>query len=224
LFCYTPRVQTEIIHALSRDALPRAVEVLSSGGLVAFPTDTVYGVASLPWTPEVVTRLYEAKARPALRAVPLLLSDADQVARVALVPAHLEAAFRRVAARYWPGGLTLVVLKTALVIEEVSRGPTVAIRVPGLALTRELIEAAGGVLAVTSANLSGQPNPVTAQEVEAQLDGRIELILDGGSCLGGVPSTILDLTRQPPAIIRHGIISADDLCETIGEVGSCSQR
>jgi len=217
-------VQTEIIHALSRDAVPRAVEVFSSGGLVAFPTDTVYGVASLPWTPEVVARLYEAKERPALRAVPLLLSDAQQVARVAIIPAHFEATFRRVAARYWPGGLTLVVLKTARVIEEVSRGPTVAIRVPGLSLTRELIEATGGVLAVTSANLSGRPNPVTAQEVEAQLGGRIELILDGGPCLGGVPSTILDLTCRPPAIIRHGIISDDDLRQTIGQVESCSQR
>ena len=216
-------MQTEIIHALSREALPRAVEVLSSGGLVAFPTDTVYGVASLPWTPEVVARLYEAKERPTLRAVPLLLSNADQVEHVAIIPDHFEAAFRRVAARYWPGGLTLVVLKTARVIEEVSRGPTVAIRVPGLVLARELIEAAGGVLAVTSANLSGQPNPVTAQEVEAQLGGRIELILDGGPCPGGVPSTILDVTVCPARIIRHGIIAEDDLFETIGQVGSCSQ-
>jgi L-threonylcarbamoyladenylate synthase len=217
-------VQTEIIDALSREALPRAVQVLSSGGLVAFPTDTVYGVGALPWSPEAVSRLYEVKERPRLRAVPLLLAGPDHVEGIAVIPGHIESAFRRLATRFWPGGLTLVVLKTARVIEEVSRGPTVALRVPGPALTRELIEAAGGALAVTSANISGQPSPVAAQEVGDQLGGRIELILDGGACPGGVPSTLLDLTVQPPHIIRHGIVSDEDLCETLGQTGPCPRR
>jgi L-threonylcarbamoyladenylate synthase len=213
--------ETEIIHALSKDAARRAVEVLAAGGLVAFPTDTVYGVAALPWNPEAVARLYEAKQRPCDRAVPLLLSDADQFCRVATVPDWFQGALRRLTARFWPGGLTIVVPKTEAVLDQVSAGPTVAVRVPGLLLARELIGAAGGVLAVTSANISGQPNPVTAHEVEHQLGGRIDLILDGGACPGGVPSTVLDCTVCPPRTLRHGIISDEALSEVMALDGDC---
>ena len=216
--------ETEIIHALSRDASQRAVEVLEAGGLVAFPTDTVYGVAALPWDPNAVARLYEAKQRPSDRPVPLLLSDAGQFCRVATVPEWFEGAFQRLTARFWPGGLTVIVPKTEAVLDQVSAGKTVAVRVPGLLLARELIQAAGGVLAVTSANISGQPNPVTVREVEQQLGGRIELILDGGTYLGGVPSTILDCTVCPPHTIRHGIIPDEALSEAIGPDGVCAER
>ena len=217
-------IETEVIHALSRDAPRRAAEVLEAGGLVAFPTDTVYGVASLPWHPEAVARLYEAKQRPSDRPVPLLLSDACEFSRVAIVPPWFKGAFAKLTARFWPGGLTLVVPKTEAVLDQVSVGPTVAVRVPDLVLARELVRAAGGVLAVTSANISGQPNPVTAREVEDQLGGRIELILDGGTCPGGVPSSVLDCTSRPPRTLRHGIISDETLREAIGCDGFCAER
>ena len=217
-------IETEIIHALSRDAPRHAVEILQAGGLVAFPTDTVYGVASLPWDPRAVARLYEAKQRPSDRPVPLLLSDAGEFSRVATVPPWFGSAFKRLSARYWPGGLTLVVPKTESVLDKVSAGPTVAVRVPGTSLARKLIRAAGGVLAVTSANISGQPNPVTAREVKAQLGGRIELILDGGACPGGVPSTILDCTACPARVIRRGIISDAALRDAIGPEAPCAER
>ena len=217
-------IQTEVIHARSRDARSRAVEVLQAGGLVAFPTDTVYGVASLPWDSHAVARLYEAKRRPSNRPVPLLLSDGDQFSRVGTAPPGFESAFNRLRARYWPGGLTLVVLKTEIVLMEVSAGPTVAVRVPGTSIARDLIRAAGGVLAVTSANISGQPNPVTASEVQTQLGGRVELILDGGACPGGVPSTILDCTTYPPRVIRHGIISDAVLWDALGLKTPCAER
>ncbi len=180
----------------------RAVEVLKAGGLVAFPTDTVYGVAAWPWDDEAVRRLYEAKRRPADMPIPLLLSDAGQVERVAVLPVQCRPLLNR----FWPGGLSLVLNKKASVSDVISPRPTVAVRMPDLDLALDLIGEAGGVLAVTSANISGQPSPVTAQEVKEQMEGRIDLILDGGPCPGGVPSTIIDCSISPPRILRHGAI------------------
>ena len=207
-----------MVHAGGSGALRQAVEVLRAGGLVAFPTDTVYGLAAFPWDAQAVTRLFEAKERPADRAIPLLLSDASQLQRVAVLPGACQERLRQVGERFWPGALTLVLRKTEAVPEAVSHGTTVAVRVPDLPLARALIRAAGGALAVTSANLSGQPSPVTAREVEEQLGGRIELILDGGACKGGVPSTILDCTVSPPAVLRHGAISSEALQQVFGSI------
>ena len=207
-------MKAEVIHTGNENAQRRAVEVLKAGGLIAFPTDTVYGVAALPWNVEAVARLYEAKRRPPDRPIPLLLSDASQLSRVATLPPQ----FRRLIARFWPGGLTLVLLKTEMVPDTISAGPTVAVRVPDLPLTRALIRGAGGVLATTSANISGQPSPITAQEVKEQLGDRIDLILDGGPCRGGVPSSILDCTVSLPLLLRHGAIPEAALCAAIGPI------
>jgi len=211
-------METEIIHVGNENALRRAVEVLRAGGLVAFPTDTVYGLAASPWDADAVARLYKAKQRPSNRPIPLLLSDADQLSRVAILPPQFKRPFKRLSARFWPGGLTLVLLKTKIVPDGVSSGPTVAVRVPDLPLARDLIRAAGGVLAVTSANLSGQPNPITAREVEEQLEGRIALILDGGPCRGGIPSSLLDCTVFPPLLLRRGAITEADLHAAVGQI------
>lgn len=209
--------KTEILPA-SETNVARAVEVLKAGGVVAFPTDTVYGVAALPWDTDAVARLYEAKQRPRDRPIPLLLSDADQLNRVATLPPRFRRLYRRLSARFWPGGLTLILLKTEIVPDVVSPGLTVAVRVPDLPLARDLIRAAGGALAVTSANLSGQLSPITAQEVEEQLGGRIDLILDGGLCRGGVPSSILDCTVLPPRLLRHGAVPEAALRAAIGPI------
>jgi len=211
-------MRAEIIHARSDNAQRRAVEVLQGGGLVAFPTDTVYGLAALPWDADAVARLYEAKQRPLERPIPLLLSDVAYLDRVAVLPPQFRRPFKKLSDRFWPGGLTLVLSKTKFVLDVVSPGSTVAVRVPDLPLARDLIRAAGGVLAVTSANISGQPNPVTAREVEEQLGERIDLILDGGPCRGGVPSSILDCTIFPPLLLRHGSISEETLCAVIGPI------
>jgi L-threonylcarbamoyladenylate synthase len=211
-------MQADVIHAGSENAQRRAVEVLEAGGLVAFPTDTVYGLAVLPWDAEAVARLYEAKQRPSDRPIPLLLSDAGQLGRVATLVPGLRHQYRQLVARFWPGGLTLVLPKAEIVPDAVSAGPTVAVRVPDLPLARELIRGAGGVLAVTSANLSGQPNPITAHEVEEQLGDRIDLILDGGLCRGGIPSSILDCTVSPPVLLRRGVVSEAALRATIGPI------
>ena len=209
--------KTEVLHASDAN-VAHAVEVLQAGGLIAFPTDTVYGVAALPWNVDAVARLYEVKQRPPDRPIPLLLSDAGQLSRVATLPPGFSRPFKRLSARFWPGGLTLVLPKTRTVPGVVSPGPTVAVRVPDLSLTRDLIQTAGGVLAVTSANISGQPSPITAQAVEEQLGNRIDLILDGGPCRGGVPSSILDCTVSPPLLLRHGAIPAAILRAAIGPI------
>ncbi|MCX7683302.1 MAG: L-threonylcarbamoyladenylate synthase [Anaerolineae bacterium] len=206
----------EIVHAGSDYALQRAIEVLEAGGLVAFPTDTVYGLAAKPWDVAAVARIYEAKCRPAERAIPLLLSDAGQLERVAVVTPQMRQQLDLLIDRFWPGGLTLVLPKSEVVPEIVSQGPTVAVRVPDLPLALALIKGVHGVLAVTSANISGQPSPVTAQEVEEQLAGRIDLIIDGGPVRGGVPSTILDCTVSPPALLRRGAIPEEALSAVIG--------
>jgi len=211
-------MRTDVIRADRKDARPVAVELLRAGGLVAFPTDTVYGLAAWPWNAEAVARLYEAKQRPSDRPIPLLLSDVGRLDRVSLGPPQLCSALMRLTQRFWPGALTLVLPKAQSVPDVVSAGSTVAVRVPDLSLARDLIGDAEGVLAVTSANLSGCRSPVTAQEVEEQLGGRIELILDGGTSRGGVPSTILDCTVSPPELLRHGAVAEAALRAAIGTI------
>lgn len=200
-------MKTEVIRAQNRDATRRAVAVLNAGGLVAFPTDTVYGLAAYAWNDDAVRRLYQVKQRPRELPIPLLLSDAEEIVCVAV----FAGPCRELPERFWPGALTLVLPKKPSVSDVVSDRPTVAVRVPNLRLARDLIRRAGGVLAVTSANLSGASSPVTAQQVEEQLGGRISLIIDGGPCQEGVPSTILDCSVSPPRLLRRGAISEADL-------------
>jgi L-threonylcarbamoyladenylate synthase len=208
---------TEVRYA-SDDNVVYAVTVLKAGGVVAFPTDTVYGLGVTPWNQEAVMRLYEAKQRTSDKPIALLLSDVDYLTRVATPPPQLQPILTRLFNRFWPGGLTVVLPKTELVSDLISQGPTVAVRIPDLPLARALIRAAGGILAVTSANISGRLSPITAQEVEAQLQGRIDLILDGGPAPGGVPSTVLDGAAYPPRLLRYGAITVEALQAAIGPV------
>ena len=208
-----------VLTAGGTNALRLALETLQAGKLVAFPTDTVYGLAALPWDTEAIARLYKAKQRPAEKPIPLLLSDSEELTRVAALPPQFTSQIKRLISRFWPGGLTLVLPKAEIVSSAISPGPTVAVRVPRLPLARELIRDAGGVLAVTSANISGQPSPITAQEVEEQLEGRIAVILDGGPCPGGIPSTLLDCTIWPPTLLRRGAVSIEKLRAAVGSIG-----
>jgi len=202
-------MSTLIIPTDHPEAIERAVSVLRRGGLVAFPTDTVYGVGAIAFNPQAVARIYEVKGRPRSKAIPLLLTDA---ADLPLVAESIPPLAERLAERFWPGPLTLVLHKRAIVPDVVTAGgDTVAVRVPDHPVARALIAALGTPLAATSANRSGEPSPVTAEEVLAQLGGRIDLILDGGHCPGGVPSTVLDLTVSPPAVLRPGPVSAQEI-------------
>ena len=200
-------IETKVL-PVTEDSMVEAVRILSAGGLVAFPTDTVYGVGAHAFQPQAVEKIYAAKIRPRDKAIPLLLATPDDLS---LVAESVPSVVHLLAERFWPGGLTLVLRKRAIVSDAVSLGPTVALRVPDHGVTQALIAALGVPLAATSANLAGNPSPVTAQEVVRELAGRIELILDGGPCPGGIPSTVLDLTTDPPTILRSGAIAEEDI-------------
>jgi L-threonylcarbamoyladenylate synthase len=196
-------MDTLILPADHPDALPQALQILRSGGLVAFPTDTVYGVGALAFDATAIEKIYEAKGRSTEKAIPILLGDAADLEQVT---AQVSEMSLRLAGRFWPGPLTLVVPKHPSLPEAVSTSPTVGVRVPDHLVARALLRAAGP-MAVTSANLSGQASPSTAQEVYAQLGGRILLILDGGGTPGGVPSTVVNCLGAQPVILREGPVT-----------------
>ncbi|OGO52907.1 MAG: threonylcarbamoyl-AMP synthase [Chloroflexi bacterium RBG_16_68_14] len=188
-------------------ALKRAVEVLRRGGLVAYPTDTVYGLAADPANPQAVEKLFEAKRRPPNQPVPLLLASA---ADVALVVSDVPEVARRLMDAFWPGALTIV-LRKAPSFQSAAVGETVGLRVPDHPVPRELARLLGGPITGTSSNVSGGPEPLTADEARSQLGDAVDLILDGDRCPGGRPSTVVDCTVEPPRIVREGAISRQEL-------------
>ncbi len=200
-------IETRVL-PVTEESMAEAVRILLAGGLVAFPTDTVYGVGAHAFQPQAVEKLYTAKIRARDKAIPLLLARADELS---LVAESLPPTAGPLVEKFWPGGLTLVVRKRAIVSDVVSSGPTVAVRVPAHPVPQALIAAMGAPLAATSANRAGHPSPVTAQDVVRELTGRVELILDGGPCPGGIPSTVLDLTTDPPMVLRAGAITEEDI-------------
>jgi L-threonylcarbamoyladenylate synthase len=205
-------METTILPISHPDAMPHALEILRSGGLVAFPTDTVYGLGALAFSGPAIESIYVAKDRPLEKAIPVLLGVVDDLVRVAYdVPAQAA----KLAARFWPGPLTLVLPKHPALPVSVSAAGTVGVRIPDHTAARLLLRLAGP-LAVTSANISGQANPSTADEVFAQLGGRIALILDGGPTPGSVASTVVDCVGPEPQILRLGSISQEDIRAALG--------
>ena len=207
-------MHTEIVPASATDAISRALDVLQAGGLVAFPTDTVYGVGALAFDGKAVESIYAAKDRPVEKAIPILLGDPGDIEKVGT---DIPSSAHQLADRFWPGPLTLLVPKRASLPEAVSATATVGVRVPDHEVARELLRAAGP-MAVTSANISGASSPVTALEVHEQLRGRIALIIDGGRTPGGVPSTLVDCTAAELKVLREGPISLDELLSTLKRV------
>lgn len=198
---------TERLSTSKSTAIPRALEVLQAGGLIAFPTDTVYGLAAATFSPSAIDRIYEAKSRELTKAIAILVGEISQLDL--LTPGLTDSA-RGLAERFWPGALTLVVNKHPRLPQNLSTYPTVGLRMPNHPFALALLQKVGP-LATTSANLSGGSNASSAEDVLAQLEGRIELLLDGGLCPGGVPSTVVDCTQNPPVILRHGAISEDEI-------------
>lgn len=200
-------MKTEILSAEHPVALRHAVDVLNNGGTVVFPTDTVYGLAALPFERKYVDRLYVIKGRNSARAIAVLLGDLSDLERIARSPS--EAALR-LAGRFWPGPLTLIVPRSLDLPDILSKNPTIGVRIPDHPVALQLLRMAGP-LAVTSANISGHANTTTVQEVLEQLNGRVHLIIDGGRTPGGVPSTVVDCTKPDPVILRPGPISVADI-------------
>jgi L-threonylcarbamoyladenylate synthase len=195
------------------DGRSTAIEALRAGGVVAMPTDTVYGIGVSLDTPGGIERLFAAKSRPPDKAIALLLADLEQAADIG----ELTPAAQALAAAFWPGGLTLVVprrmdrpLPAALTGGELAPGaiPTVGLRVPNHDAPRALARALGP-LPTTSANRSGEPEARDADEIERLLGGAIELVLDGGPAGGGPASTVVDVTSEAPRILRSGAVDEE---------------
>ncbi|MBI2864533.1 MAG: threonylcarbamoyl-AMP synthase [Chloroflexi bacterium] len=209
------RLATRVIRATPA-AIRDCAEAIKRGALVAFPTDTVYGVGADAFDERAIQRLYESKLRPWGKAIPLLLYSVEGMAGVAVDIPDLAW---RLAKAFLPGGLTLVLRKAPRLSEILTAGTgSVAIRIPDHPVALALIAAVGEPLAVTSANLSGQPSPVTAREVLRQLGGRIDIVLDGGPCPGGQESSVLDLTGASPRLLRAGAVAKADLEKIAGRI------
>lgn len=203
--------ETQVVSAEDQTAIQTALEVLKRGGLVAFPTDTVYGLSASVSDPQAIAELYRVKVRIVEKAIPVLLANLSETSKVAR---SLPPNARRLAARFWPGPLTLIVWRRPDLPLEISADPTVGIRVPDQETALALLTAAGP-LAVTSANKSGQPSACTVEEVRSMLEGEIDLIVDGGDCPGGIPSTVVDCTRPVPRILRQGPILEEQILATL---------
>jgi L-threonylcarbamoyladenylate synthase len=206
-------MNTEVIKSDHPVAIPHAVDVLKNGGLVAFPTDTVYGLATIPTKTEFIERLYTAKGRESTRAIAILLSSPTELDQVAHSPSKPAI---QLAERFWPGPLTIIVPRHPDLPEILSPNPTIGVRIPDHDLALMLLKAAGP-LGVTSANISGRENTVTANEVLLQLDGKIHLVIDGGECPGSVPSTVVDCTTPKPVILRPGPIDQEEIQEAVAQ-------
>ena len=196
--------------------IDEASKVLQDGGIVAVPTETVYGLAGNALSSEVSSKIYEAKGRPSDNPLIVHISEVDDLYKLAK---NVPDEAINLAKAYWPGPLTMVLEKSDIVPESITGGlSTVAIRMPNNKIVLELISKSGIYLAAPSANTSGKPSPTTAEHVIADLSGKIDMIIDGGMVGIGIESTIIDLTSDIPVILRPGFITKKDLEEVVGEV------
>lgn len=194
----------------------KAGQILKEGGLVAFPTETVYGLGGAALNAGSSQKIYAAKGRPSDN--PLIIHITNMAALSKIVSEIPEAAYQ-LASAYWPGPLTMIFKKSDAVPMATTGGlSTVAVRMPSHKTARALIDAAGGYIAAPSANLSGRPSPTVAKYVIEDLDGRVDMIIDGGEVNIGLESTIIDLTEGQPVILRPGFITKEMLEATIGQV------
>lgn len=199
-----------------REAIAQAAAVLRARGLVAFPTETVYGLGANALDVEAVSRIFAAKGRPIHNPLIVHVHRKDDVH---LVATGWNEYATRLAERFWPGPLTLVLSRRNGVPDIVTAGgPTVAVRIPAHPVARALIEAAGFPLAAPSANLSSMVSPTCAEHVLRGLDGRIDMILDGGPTAGGLESTVLDVTASPARLLRPGLVSPGEIEAVIGPI------
>ncbi|MFK7801456.1 MAG: L-threonylcarbamoyladenylate synthase [Anaerolineae bacterium] len=194
---------THRLNGTSPYDITTGASLLKAGSTVVFPTDTVYGVGAGAFSSTGIAKLYAAKIREAEKGIPVLLADLADLDQIA---ADVSQAAWDLAERYWPGALTLIIPKSSNLPANISPNHGIAVRIPDHDLCRDLIRQVGGAVAATSANISGQPAALSANDAFAQLDGRVDAIIDGGTVLGGVPSTIISLLEEQPKILRQGPI------------------
>ncbi len=198
------------------DGIRRAGEILQKGGLVAFPTETVYGLGGDALNPDSSRKIYAAKGRPSDNPLIVHIAELDALPKIV---SHIPQTAWKLADAFWPGPLTMILPKSDVVPKETTGGlDTVAVRMPSHGVALALIRAAGGYIAAPSANTSGRPSPTKASFVAEDLNGKIDMILDGGEVGIGLESTIVDLTVEPPQILRPGYITKTMLEEVLGKV------
>ena len=201
---------------LNMEAIRRGGEILKQGGLVAFPTETVYGLGGDALNPQASMKIYAAKGRPSDNPLIVHIAEFDKLAPIV---AEVPEKAKILAEKYWPGPLTMILPKSDLVPKETTGGlDSVAVRFPSDKIAQELFKAAGGYVAAPSANTSGSQSPTTAQHVEEDLGEAIEMIIDGGQVGIGLESTIVDFTEDVPVVLRPGYISLEMLQDTLGDV------
>ncbi len=200
-------MQTITLPAENPASIETAIDLLNEGEIVAFPTDTVYGLGTNAFYSPGIIKLFEAKGRDANKAIAVLIGELDQLS---LLTDELSVTARKLVASFWPGGLTIVVPKKKDLPELLSAGSSIGIRMPNHPVALDLLRRFGPI-ATTSANLSGMQTPHDARDVERQLSKRVPLILDGGRCPGGVPSTVVDCTTEEVRILRPGTISMKEI-------------
>ncbi len=197
----------EIVTTIGSEWKRRAIAVLARGELVAFPTDTVYGLGVDAFNDQAVRKLYLAKGRSHEKAIPVLVANLEQFVDVV---DRTTLTTMRLVEKFWPGPLTIILGQASGLASSISVHGTVGVRIPDHPIAQELILEVGP-LAVTSANRSGDPEACTAEEIETNLGAQVHLIIDGGRTLGGRPSTVVDCTQDPPKILRAGPISEEEI-------------
>ena len=203
----------KILRSEDRASVDEAVNVLRQGGLVCFPTDTVYGIGAAAGDNAAVRRLFAVKGRSPDKPIPLLLADASDAALVA----EVTPLAKTLAARFWPGALTIVMRKEASYRSLALAGQdTVALRVPDHGFVRSMVRALGEPVTGTSANRAGAPAPVSAAEVAFQMGEMVDLIIDGGRCPARLESTVIDITHDTPEILREGAVNAEEVAKALG--------
>ncbi len=203
-------------HPDIQQQVEQGVFILKQGGIVAFPTDTIYGLGACANLTQAVERVYRVKERPQNMALPLLLAHTSQISEVA---DYVPPIAWLLAGNFLPGALTLVLFKSSSISDIITAGGiTVAVRIPDHPVPVALVEGLGAPVVGTSANLSGKPGSLTAEEVYYQFDDKIDLVIDGGRCRGGKESTIVDVTGEKPIILREGAIPIEKLKKVCGNI------
>ncbi len=202
----------------NQNDIEKAGKILSGGGLVAIPTETVYGLAANALDGRAVASIFRAKGRPMDNPLIVHIADIEDISRFSLVSRFPEKA-KLLAEKFWSGPLTMIMPKGESIPDEVSAGlDTVAIRFPSHTLAQKLIKAAGVPLAAPSANISGSPSPTTAEHVMNDMNGRIDAVVDGGECSVGLESTVITLAVDPPRLLRPGKITVEQIESVIGKI------
>ena len=222
MLCYTILIRKMRVGRVNQSKadlekqIKKAISILKKGGVVAYPTDTVYGLGACMTDTAAVDRIFQVKGRPKGMALPVLLADKVQMESI-LTSVPLSA--RRLADEFFPGALTIILPKSNSVPDIITGGGrTVAFRIPDHRVPWALIKGLGKPIVGTSANLSGQPSALTAAEVQAQIGDKIDMVIDGGRCPGGTESTVIDLSGKKPVVRRQGAISIEKLRKILPDI------